>query len=82
MIDRAVDQALRIEALCQWMFCLLMLRLLSNPDLRLALETQAMGCLMRFQNPGIVPEVLQRRLRYRMKLTLVTIIGVMVWGAL
>ena len=76
-----IDQVIRLEMLVQWIILTAIVRYIADPNVRLALEIQAMGALMFFNDPSIMPETIRNRMRQKMKIILLACIGITVYLA-
>lgn len=80
MLNRCIDQVIRLEMLLGWIILTLVARYLSSPDMRFAAETQAMAALIVYQDLSIIPEFKLNEMRRKMKILLLGVVGLMIGG--
>ena len=76
-----IDQVIRLEMLVQWIILTAIVRYIADPNARLALEIQAMGALMFFNDPSIMPETIRNKMRQRVKILLLVGTGIIIYLA-
>jgi len=77
-----IDQVIRLEMLVQWIILTAIVRYIADPNVRLALEIQAMGALMFFNDPSIMPETIRNKMRQKMKIILLACTGITIYLAM